>query len=459
MKIGMNKNPWVDRFDLAISDDALDRLIEIRAESISIGNDTPEVDGELLREALKRVFLSSIQIRTLLRELMGLARAHAKINFGSEEQYMGGLYKVRPWGSSTAPAVFLTGLAGVGKSDLLLALSRALTAPTEIDVPGIKHIPLICAWQLSLCDGVGMNTLLRPILEPAIKTADGADINKVNFEEKAWKLPTLLKLSRQRTWRDGVCLLWVDEFQYITKSQDASAKATTMLMQLLGIGPRLIFCANYSFGHKLKNRNNEDTHRLLSCPKIVEPESSSSADWIALLTELKKVVPEVFVFNVNEVENLIHQYTFGVKRLVVELLVLAYKVARKKGENIVSVDDIKLAYISTEYTYHRKSVETLWRQTYENINLKDDLWCPFDQSREPTNVVKIAKATKDFESRIEDKILESSLSPAEAIAAKSIDSTPEKPKQTARVFSISKKSKITKESLLKGCEMFDSPTT
>ena len=85
MKIGTNKNQWVDRFDLSISDEALDKLIEIRAESISIGYDSLEVDAELLRAALKRVFLSSVQIRKLLRELLGVARAHAKINFGAEE--------------------------------------------------------------------------------------------------------------------------------------------------------------------------------------------------------------------------------------------------------------------------------------------------------------------------------------------------------------------------------------
>lgn len=455
----MKMNPWVDRFDTTISDDALDQLVEIRAKSISIGNDTPEVDSEVLRAGLKQVFLPSVQIRKLLRELIGLARAHAKINFGSEEKFLKGLFRNEPWDSSTAPAIFLTGLAGVGKSDFLLALSRAMAPPTKIDVPGIKHIPLISAWQLSLRDGIGMNTLLRPNLETINKSVELAYENIERAEKKAWKLPTLLKLSRRRTWRDGVSLLWVDEFQYVTKGVEASAKATTMLLQLLSIGPRLIFCANFSLGHKLKNRNNEDKQRLMSCPKIIEPELSSSADWIALISEFKKVAPEVFVFSVNEVDNLIHQYTFGVKRLVVEMLVLAYRVARKMGKNTVSVDEIKLAYISTEYTYNRKDVETLWRQIYENTNLKDDLWCPFDQSHEPTNVVMFKKATEDFESRIEDKILDYALSPAEAMAAKAIDLTPTEPKQKAKVFSISKQSKATKESLLKACEMFDSPTT
>lgn len=304
-----------------------------------------------------------------------------------------------------------------------------------------------------------MNTLLRPKLEPANKIIDLADENKVDPEKKAWKLPTLLTLSRRRTWRDGVSLLWVDEFQYITKGADSNANATTMLLQLLGIGPRLMFCANYSFGHKLKNRNHEDKQRLLACPKILEPESCSSVDWIALISEFKKVAPEVFVFNVNEVENALHQYTFGVKRLLVEILVLAYKVARQQSKNTVSIDDIKLAYISTEYTHNRKDVEILWRQVYENKNLKDDLWCPFDQSHLPTNIVKFEKATAEFETRIEDEILDSALSPAEALAAKAIEATPTKPKHSARVFSISKQTKTTKESLLQACEIFDSPTT
>ena len=107
------------------------------------------------------------------------------------------------------PSYFFTGLAGVGKSEFLLALSRALTVSTEIDVTDIKHIPLVCAWKVSLRDGVGMNTLLRPNLEQINTTTDFYDENKVDFEKDSWKLPTLLKLSRKRTWRDGVCLLWV----------------------------------------------------------------------------------------------------------------------------------------------------------------------------------------------------------------------------------------------------------
>ncbi len=454
-------NPWVDRFDTRMSDAALDQLIEIRAEAIQFGNDTSEVDAELLRAGLKRVFLSSAQIRQLLRELIGLARAHSIINFGSVEKFMKGLYKSEPWNSSTAPAIFLTGLAGVGKSDFLLAFSRVLANPSEIDVPGIKHIPLISAWQLSLRDGAGMNALLKPYLEPSRKIEYQADANTAQVEKKDWKLPTLLKLSRQRTWRDGVSLLWVDEFQYITKGAEASAKATAMLLQLLSIGPRLIFCANYSLGHKLKNRNHEDKQRLMASPKILEPESCSSADWIALIQEFKKVAPETFIFNVHEAEKVLHQYTFGIKRLAVEILVIAYLVARHRNRSVVSVDDIKLAYVSTNYTYHRRDVEVLWRQSFENAksSLRDDLWCPFDQSRELSNVVKVEKAIKEFESRIEDEILDSALSPTEAMAAKVIDSTPTKPEKVAKVFQITKRSKATKESLLAACEHFNSPTS
>lgn len=458
----MKKAPWVTRFMELTSDADLDRLIEVRAICVDIGRDTPDADAEMLRAGLERVFLSGNQVRGILRQLLDLARGHARSHFPTEDAFLSGLYKPFPWGTTTRPAMCLSGLAGVGKSQVLAALMRIFPPLTTIDVVGHANIPLAAAWPMTLRDGIGLNALLSPHL--GIERVEGAlsEGKEIPKKAKSIGLPVLLDLARRKTWREGVCLLWVDEFQFVSQGGDANARATALLLQLLGIGPRLVFVANYSLGHKLKKRNQEDRQRLVSQPLILQPESCSSDDWKALLAEYKEVAPNVFAFDVDSVETIIHQYTFGIKRLVVELLVCAYREARKRGKSTVGLEEIRYAYISSPYTSNREDVETLWRQHVGGREIRIDLWCPFNQvvqvgtgiDGEATNVAIAQRAIDSFETKIEDQLLDSSLLPEEKDAVRRIE-TSEKPKGKAGKVIRMHRPKATKESLQQACGLFD----
>jgi len=460
----MKNAPWIARFNVDLSDAELDRLIEIRAVPVKIGNDTPQADAEALQAGLERIFLSGTQVRKVLRQLVDLARSKAISHFSSEDAFITGVYKAFPWGSTTSPAICFCGLAGVGKSQILEALTRILPPPTLLDVLGHKNISLVSGWHMTLRDGISMNALLKPHLR--FSSSQEEQHNKGNENVKVTKdikLSTLLGLARRRSWQDGVCLLWVDEFQFVSQGSEANSKATALLLQLLGIGPRLVFVANFSLGHKLKKRNQEDKQRLVSQPLILDPEICSSADWKALIAEYKNIVPDVFTFKVDEVESLIHQFTFGIKRLVVQLLVCAYMVARKREKHTVGVDEIRQAYKSSLYYSNHEDVEILWQQCIEKKMKKEDLWCPFDQTHDDlmgtdgkigANVSFAQKAIDNFETKIEDQLLNSSMLPSERAAAQKIESSEKEQQRPARVIHM-RRPKVTKQSLQEACDLFD----
>lgn len=451
----MKNAQWTDRFEGKWTDAELDQLIQIPARPIVLGHGSPEHDGEILRAELKRVFTSSTQVRALLRKICEIARSHAELHFSSAESTLRGIYNSHPWGTASLPSTCLTGLAGTGKSELLSALNRLLDAKISTDLGGVKDLQLVSAWFTSLRDGSGLNSLLKPYFPQAQILNSDENNGITETPKKDIKLPLLLAKARRMSWRDGVCLLVVDEFQFISQSAGANAKATTVLLQLLGIGPRLVFCSNFSLGHKLKRRNQEDRHRLMSSPLILEPEKRSSSDWKNLISECKKVVPNVFTFDVVGAEQIIHQYTFGIKRLVVELFVISYGIARLRGKNPeISLDDFRAAYRSVDYTIYREDVDILWRQKIQGKMIREDLWCPFDQTADPVVVPTVHDAIVNFQKRIEESLLDSSLTPSETAAWKEIEPDAEIPADRRNVIRLPR-SNVTKESLLEASLLLD----
>lgn len=198
-------------------------------------------------------------------------------------------------------------------------------------------------------------------------------------------------------------------------------------------------------------------------PWILDPEVCSSPEWKVLIAEYKQVAPDVFSFDVDEAERLIHQFTFGIKRLVVQLLVCAYKVARKRDKHIVGVDEIRQAYKSSLYTSNREDVEILWRQCIEQKMIKEDLWCPFDQTHDNeagtkgeigTNVSFAQSAIDSFETKIEDQLLDSSLLPSERAAVQELESSKNDQQKPGKVIHM-RRPKVTKQSLKEACDLFD----
>lgn len=85
------------------------------------------------------------------------------------------------------------------------------------------------------------------------------NVRTVQALSKLVTVAELLSECRRRANRDGVSLVILDEMQYIQKGLGA-AKVTDILLNMAGIGPPMIYVCNYSLGHKLFERNNEDQH-------------------------------------------------------------------------------------------------------------------------------------------------------------------------------------------------------
>jgi hypothetical protein len=450
--------PRLQRFEHVWTDQELDALIEILPKTIVLVGSDVTAQSKVLHDAMRSIFVPDVQIRRILRILFSLAKGHAETYFDTDIKYLAGLNSKLPWGSSMTPAYCLTGLAGVGKSEILSALNRLLAQDGKFSVLGIGNIPLDTVWPMTLANGAGLNQLLKEYVVPKTESSNivESEIHAAHrADSKDLKLPLLLSLARRISWRNGVCLITIDEFQRIAAGDSANAKATSVLLHLQGIGPQLVYCPNYSLVHKLKLRKHEDRHRLLCRPIVVLPLQASDPDWKAYLTALKSVAPDVFSFDPELDAEIFHLYTFGLKRLAVELSTIAFRIARERNCNsIVGIKELLTAYRSIDYSVNREDVEILHKQAITGKKVRDDLWCPFTSTEITSTVKDLSTAVASFESRAENAFLASAMTPREAAALKELVPDTPSSTQSAKVIRISRK-KTTKDDLLAGAAILD----
>lgn len=253
----MKSNPWSSSFGFDWSDQELDNLIRIPAKRVTLGGKSVESDVQTLLAAMKSVFVPSAQIRSLIRTIVALGDSYANLSYVDQAWIVRVMNDPDVRSDEPPPTTCLTGLAGCGKSALLLALKRLFDHVVRASLPGMHGFELRRSWFLSLKNGTSMNALLGPHLGRALGHQPGSSRIPSDFAEVRPNLPknngVLLSLARRITWRDGVCMLFADETQF-TNQGDANAKVTKILLQLREIGPPFLYCCNYSLGHKLKGR-------------------------------------------------------------------------------------------------------------------------------------------------------------------------------------------------------------
>lgn len=463
-------NARVNRFTTNWTDDDLDRLVEVRARAVKLGLNHPTDDAERFERAAKAICLSDAQFQRLLRKLIAIAAEHAKSFFASDVDFFRHLNERNPWLGVRLAAICFTGLSGTGKSKLLEALGKLFPQGQTEDVFGYRMLPLTAAWYLSVEDGTGLNGLLGPVLWP--KAAHDAAVSiddepPTKGSSKGMALPKLMMHARVRTWRDAVCFIFADEFQNISKG-DASVRATSLLLSLLTLGPRLCFCANFSLVHKLmKGGNPEDKRRLLTNHFELLPDAKGSPAFLRYLQELKQVCPEVFVFDVGDCQEFIHDSTFGVKDYVVQLFKWAYVAGCVRGmTGKVQRKQLELAYASREFSSTRATVEVLWSQAVQGKEIDPRLWSPFRQPGDPfwadeeaatpgtvapAKVVEATQAIKEYQRRLNDALIEEASQRDPVVLANKPVSPP---RGRAKVISLTR-GKPTLNDLRHGADLLD----
>jgi hypothetical protein len=236
-------------------------------------------------------------------------------------------------------------------------------------------------------------------------------------------------------------LFLIDEFQFITRSDQANTLAMSLLLQFLSIGPRVVYVANFSLARRLLGRRQEDRHRVLSNHLELFPEAADSQDFQNYVNELVKIAPTDWSSEVINGTELLHRYTFGIKRAVVELLVNAwlYCKSQRGPKAEVNSGDLKSAFASSGYAPFRMDVEALWRHSIGQKDINLDLLNPLQTEVPATNVVVAQAAINSFNQRVNERHLEDMLTPDERDRYSKLAPNPGQDKAAGKIRRLSSK--------------------
>lgn len=396
------------RFNGYLEIEQIRQRVTVRPAPVeSLSAQTPHVAAEILVDALKQIYLPTDFALGFIHEMVGCADAHSRTLFASDLAYNSALYD--PPEVEVFP-VCLAGLAGVGKSQTIAALRKALPASTDFSIDHfVEPIPLVSHWYASARGKAGGRQMLSDFLSGEVGGARGSNSAKLLVE------------CRRRAIRDGVSLLFLEETQH-TNMGSGVALVTNILLTMAAVGPPMVYVSNYSLLHKLLKRNSEDRQRLLSEPRIMLPDDPGSDDWLAYVAECVRVSNGQIKAELGELAAELYRSTFGLKRLVVHLLKLAYLESRKARRGHINLADISQAYRSAEYWSNRQDVEDLNVIAIQGptSSSRKDLWCPIQMPvAQRSNVVQFCSQERD--NRVNAKLIDSSMNPQEREAIKQIE--------------------------------------
>jgi len=400
-------NPWVSRFDDLLDLTTIRRRATVLATPVpGLTELPPEVAGKLLENALGQVYIPTDQGCELLQLFAETALAHSLVRYPSIGEFQGENYERGSELSKTVVAgnlICLTGLGGEGKTALLAALRRVLPLDSEIflDARDSKY-PLQSIWSIQVQEKTGIKKLLMAMLARSGLT-----------EFPCNDIPGLIGAAIKRAYLCGTSLITVDETQFISKSK-ASTLISNFLMNLQIVGPATIYACNYDLLYKLLRRAQQERHRLLARIVVLKPDSPDSESWRTMIGEHNRVSPGILSFDPDSHGKLLYEFSAGNRRLVIQLVKIAYRISRKRRAPVVEKSDIEKAYLSPDFAVYREEIKLLRQQALSNSKIKghEDLWCPIPTSPPGKGAFQEIAETQHGE-RVAKLRLLSSLTPAE----------------------------------------------
>lgn len=408
-----NVNQWAERFLPLMDRETLKQRAQIIVEPLL---DLHQIETELackrLEISIGQTFYPTNQCLDVLQRMVGMAYAHCITTYPNIEEFLSGVYSKKvPLDDFTFP-MLITGLAGTGKSELLKTFMRIQLDEGSVDV-GHDHspFPLKQPWGISV----------RVKSNPSDIFKELAQTDKGSAE--------LVEVCRKIAFRDGIPLLSIDEFQFLTGSSSANTKLTQLLLSIGYLGIPWVYCANFSLVQRLLKRPEEDSQRLLSNYLVLLPDTPSSEDWGKTLSAIKAVAPDILTFDPTKDASDIHMFTAGRKRAVKKLLIETLRDVHSHG-GLVDINSLERIYHSSVYARYRVESEIIRTQAILNRpdRSRTDLWCPIPLAEGAET--KFAQAAKDSrDASVANAELRSALNGEEKAALKEIEKVAKRAKK------------------------------
>lgn len=362
-------NPWVQQYQKVVSIKEIRLRAYIGGQPIErLGADPIEVACSRLTIGLKAIFVPTIRCCEIIRDEIERALAHAQIAYPSKKAVMQRIYDDFQY-LEIAPYIptCITGPAGTGKTQIARAIGRVLNKSESVK-PDIGHgqFPLTAYITILMSGKKSVSSALRPLAKPEIASGHA----KCAEDD-------LPKECAEWQYKAGLCLYGLDELQFMAQSENASVLLTKTLLAHAEIRIPWHFIANYSLCWKLARRPQEAKQRILGRPIILLPDSPTSKDWLNVLEEYQIVVNLVFGFELVKRSVELWNFSAGLKRELIKLLISAYRICRLRGGAKVVWSDIEMAYSSIEFCDSRRDVELLIAHAAQGGDLREDLRCPF----------------------------------------------------------------------------------
>lgn len=399
-----NENPWVSRFDHLLTRDDLKTALNFKSEPISNPYKLPLEELCIqFRAKCRETFYPTEQCIDAAEHIIGVARAFAQHSYQDKKSFLKQIYAEEIDFFEVKPIV-ISGYAGMGKSSLLRAVSRAIGQTQHIKVDDL-HPPfqMSSAFMLTVQERISLTQVMTSISGVSHRTDD------------------LLKLTKKVVYQKGIPILFVDEFQFLATSASANTLIAKLLLGISYIGLPFTYAANFSMIDKLLKRPEEEKQRIISDVIVIEPDHHNSVCWRKTIEYVLNVAPELFEINIEENAKRLFDMTAGRKRALVELVIESIRL-RKNHQSKVTMREIEAAFKSSKYATYRIDAEIIASQLVIGRPSKGrrDLWCPPE-----FRTLKSEEAAKEFsENRIHQVAqldLNSAISPVERQLIKSVE--------------------------------------